>query len=777
MTKILSRTAIQRMVGAAGGSSAAGGGTGAGGGGSVDLTGYATEAWVNENYLSIEFFSSLFKAYDSAATPNEIEPNGGDTTAITNIKAMFGFWTDQYLSALGLNSAGGGGGATSLADLLDVDITSPTNGQALVYNATSGKWENQTIGGGSTGTLSSIGLVMPTGFSVNPGTLTEDGSFTVSFSSGYSLPLTADVNKGVTAYGWGNHANAGYLTSVSFNQILNTPITLAGYGISDAYISNGSIVLGTNTITPWTNSNHPSTISGYGISDAKFGTAINNYVPITLGSITQNVLLSNALAGYATQAWVTNTALNGYATQSWVTNTALAGYATQSWVGNNYLPLAGGTLTGDLRLKDSTNYGRSIYFGDADYCYLNEDYDDHLKIYAGEGVSIITDEDTFLWNGSVVATVASNVASATKLQTARKLWGNDFDGTAAVTGAIHMLNGTGNGILMKDSGGTERNALGMDATVGASALHIGLGMRGYGQTVVNGNEISFTTGASNAGVLAAFFGTTGILHLKRELYLDTNNKGIAMMNNANSIVTSLSMDSLNNLIVGEGAYTVAGINLYFRGKTINFQTNDGGGSAGNKHVACFNEAGDLIFRQPGRTIYMLDSVSTNRSMVSLNSNNVVLFGYGSVTPDYPTQLHGGPTQGIGLYCGDTHVAHIYKDANRQGIRIGDGLLTWNSTWGGFEIMKYDGTAAHIVATGGVSALGFAPIINSLDAFTITNLTTSTVTSTNWSIDSNGYSKFKRVYLDSSRYIYLYGTPGGPVLMYYNGTTSKEIQLS
>ena len=770
------------MVGVAGGSSAAaGGGTGGGGGGSVDMTGYATEEWVNENYLSIEFFSSLFKAYDSAATPNEIAPNDGDTTAITNIKAMFGFWTEQYLSALGLNSAGGGGGATSLADLLDVDITSPTNGQALVYNATSGKWENQTIGGGSTGTLSSIGLVMPAGFSVSPATLTADGSFTVSFDTGYALPLVADVNKGVTAYGWGNHANAGYLTSVAFADLTSHPTTLAGYGITDAkiasgtitlgsntitpwtpsnhpttlsgyaindaYINNGSIVLGTNSITPWTTNNHPTTLAGYGVSDANFGTAVNNYVPITLGSITQNVLLSNALNGYA----------------------------TQSWVGNNYLPLTGGTLTGDLRLKDSTNYGRSIYFGDADYCYLNEDYDDHLRIYAGEGVSIITDEDTFLWNGSVVATVASNVASATKLQTARKLWGNDFDGTADVTGAIYMLNGTGNGILIKDSGGTERNALGMDATAGASALHIGLGMRGYGQTVVNGNEISFTTGASNAGVLAAFFGTTGILHLKRELYLDTNNKGISMMNNANTMVTSLSIDSSNNLIVGEGAYTVAGINLYFRGKTINFQTNDGGGRAGDKHVAYFNEDGDLIFRQPGRTIYMLDSVSTNRSMVSMNPNNILIFGYGSVAPDYATQLRGGTTQGIGLYCGDTHVAHIYKDANRQGIRIGDGLLTWNSTWGGFEIMKYDGTAAHIVATGGVSALGFAPIINSLDAFTITNLTTSTVTSTNWNITSDGNAKFKKVYLDDARYFFI-DTTDSNKLKFYDGTQNKTVYV-
>ena len=233
-----------------------GGGAAGGGGGSFDpsmMAGYATQAWVNENYLSIEFFSKLFKAYDSAATPNEIVPNDTDST-ITNIKAMFGFWTEQYLSALGQNSGGGGGGASALADLTDVALSSPTNGQALVYNGTSGKWENQTIGGGGGGTLTSIGLVMPTGFSVSPATLTADGSFTVSFTNGYALPTTADVNKGVTAYGWGNHASAGYLTSSDISDMATK--TWVG---SQGYLK--SVAFGDLT-------SHPTTLSGYGITDA-----------------------------------------------------------------------------------------------------------------------------------------------------------------------------------------------------------------------------------------------------------------------------------------------------------------------------------------------------------------------------------------------------------------------------------------------------------------------------------------------------------------------------
>ena len=204
--KSLDREAIQRMAG----DRVGGGGSGGSGIDPSALSGYATEAWVNQNYLSIEFFSKLFKAYDSASTPNEIKPNDTEST-ITNIKAMFGFWTNQYISALGQGSGGGGGG-----------------------------------------TLTSIGLVMPTGFSVSPATLTADGSFTVSFATGYGLPLTADVNKGVTAYGWGNHADAGYLLSSTAAITYATPSSVATQMQNYAYISSGTIQIGNSSITPLT---------------------------------------------------------------------------------------------------------------------------------------------------------------------------------------------------------------------------------------------------------------------------------------------------------------------------------------------------------------------------------------------------------------------------------------------------------------------------------------------------------------------------------------------
>lgn len=138
--KKLNRETIQRMSDGRGSS----GGSGGGGG---SMAGYASQAWVDQNYISIEFFGRLFKAYHPASTSGqpdeEVLPNDLDTT-ITNIKAMFGFWTEQYLSALGQGSGGGGGGASSLADLVDVTITSPTQGQVLTYDG-NGHWVNGSI--------------------------------------------------------------------------------------------------------------------------------------------------------------------------------------------------------------------------------------------------------------------------------------------------------------------------------------------------------------------------------------------------------------------------------------------------------------------------------------------------------------------------------------------------------------------------------------------------------------------------------------------------------
>ena len=89
-------------------------------------------------------------------------------------------------------------GAVALNELSDVTLSSPTDGQSLSYNASTGQWVNSTPAGG--GTVTSVGLVAPTGFSVSGSPVTSSGNITLSFAAGYSLPTTASQANWDTAY-------------------------------------------------------------------------------------------------------------------------------------------------------------------------------------------------------------------------------------------------------------------------------------------------------------------------------------------------------------------------------------------------------------------------------------------------------------------------------------------------------------------------------------------------------------------------------------------------
>lgn len=156
--------------------------------------------------VDVDFFAQLFEVYDGfdPATATKIETNATMPTSTTsvNIKALFGFWSQSFVSALGISpgGGGGGGGASYLGDLEDVTLSSPSTGQALVYR--NGKWVNETISAGVTS--------IETGTGLSGGPITGTG--TISIDSTY---LTR-ISHGETAYGWGNHASAGYLKTSTF---------------------------------------------------------------------------------------------------------------------------------------------------------------------------------------------------------------------------------------------------------------------------------------------------------------------------------------------------------------------------------------------------------------------------------------------------------------------------------------------------------------------------------------------------------------------------------
>jgi hypothetical protein len=61
-------------------------------------------------------------------------------------------------------------------------------------------------GGGGSGTVTSVAATVPTGFTISGSPITTSGTLALAYDTGYSLPTTAKQGQWDTAYGWGDHA-------------------------------------------------------------------------------------------------------------------------------------------------------------------------------------------------------------------------------------------------------------------------------------------------------------------------------------------------------------------------------------------------------------------------------------------------------------------------------------------------------------------------------------------------------------------------------------------
>lgn len=206
--------------------------------------------------------------------------------------------------------------------------------------------------------------------------------------------------------------------------------------------------------------------------------------------------LTTALSGYATETWVTN---KNYAVKS----TTLAGYGitdayTKTESNNTFVNVSGDTMTGSLFINSSSTYPaltlKNTGYG-ANKVYLGvASNDDFLMRNVIDGANIdlrfnsvsLRYKDNIVWHegndgsgsgldadlldgthksglftalsstsstnlsitigGTTKTIVDLNANSATKLETARTIWGQSFDGTKNVSGALtNVTNITGTG--------------------------------------------------------------------------------------------------------------------------------------------------------------------------------------------------------------------------------------------------------------------------------------------------------------------------------------------
>ena len=144
---------------------------------------------------------------------------------------------------------------------------------ATYINASSGGG-----GGGSSGTVTSVALSVPTGLSVSGSPITTSGTLAISLASGYvipqssQIPSTTDINNYNTAFSWGNHASAGYLTSAPAPTAAQVGSATAGLSLdavgSYAFLKNG---VGSTTVVA--GSTYAGTNLGYSNAPENYSTS------------------------------------------------------------------------------------------------------------------------------------------------------------------------------------------------------------------------------------------------------------------------------------------------------------------------------------------------------------------------------------------------------------------------------------------------------------------------------------------------------------------------
>lgn len=255
---------------------------------------------------------------------------------VSRIKANYGLYTEQFLSALGASDTSGGGGATDLA---------------TVWTALGNNTKEQI-------NYSHLSEALNTALA--PYALRSDlpsltGYATQAWVS-QQLPTTLPASD---VYAW---AKAATKPSYNFSEIGSKPTTLAGYGITDGV--NAVTVTGSgNAVTSASISGHTLTLtkgttfltSHQSVSDKSATLSWDTLVTVaTVGSTDIKVKLP---ANPNTWRGIQNNLTSQSTTDSL---SAYQGYllANGSARDNTKLPLSGGTLTGNLTTSGMLTFNR-----------------------------------------------------------------------------------------------------------------------------------------------------------------------------------------------------------------------------------------------------------------------------------------------------------------------------------------------------------------------------------------------------------------------------------
>lgn len=283
------------------------------------LAGYATESWVNTQGfvktlgdLGITSTASELNVLDGiTATTTELNYTDGVTSSIQtqlnskleNITGLITQGSNVTITGSGttgspyvINSTGGGTSPlTTKGDLYTYSTTDDrlpvgTNGQVLTADSSEATGLKWTSVGGS-GTVTSVGMSVPTGLQVSGSPVTSSGTLAVTYDTGYQGYTTTEASKlsGIAA-----GATVGATWGTNLNSIPTIVSTLAGLSnASGVLTNNGSGTLSWTTPTTGTVTSVSGTANRITVTNGTTTPVINiatNYVGqntiTTLGTVT-----------------------------------------------------------------------------------------------------------------------------------------------------------------------------------------------------------------------------------------------------------------------------------------------------------------------------------------------------------------------------------------------------------------------------------------------------------------------------------------------------------
>lgn len=424
-----------------------------------DLTGYATQSWVGTQ-ISTAITNLIGGAPEEFDTLGEIAAVIQKYEQILDwfsfvdgrIRANYDLWGVGEISAYGVGEGSSSSGKNYLHELEDVSITpsSLTSGQLLQYNGS--VWvaiDKDEVGLNETELASYLtrnnylqeGDVTWSNLPGKPTTFDTTIAQITNLPDQWETLLTNSPTAYVTRW-------------PQFSEVTNKPTTLEGYGITDAFTKNqaddryvnvtgdtmtgdltlpnaivtNAIKIGSIYITydstndalkvyksgdAQANLYATGEVTAYGAGSEAEGPGLDvDQLWEILGSNTTEQInvshLTNALDGYATESWVTQQIeeytpdLTGYVKSIYVNSSTYtpnsSGRVTLPDYITRYSVDSDGTqvISTNIRLKDSSNYGQYLYFGDGSYAYIAELTDDDLTIHASD---LNLDVDRLLVNG------------------------------------------------------------------------------------------------------------------------------------------------------------------------------------------------------------------------------------------------------------------------------------------------------------------------------------------------------------------------------------------